>query len=212
MRRSNRLIMSLALMAATVAACGAQSSPPIAQALPSPRIVVAIDGYPLDRSLAAFAATKDLTDVLVVRNLAVGTPHWTTADGKAPAYIVEGRGATEAELAASGTIVTPVTATVVRSVLGGESKGDTVTFDVTGGQVGDIAVQASDEVAPDLSTLNGKSAVLAGVAQGGGDIDLRFLYGLDGDGKTLRSLLAGATTGQPVFSLDDMDAAFAARP
>jgi hypothetical protein len=196
----------------TLAACGGQAPHQDQAALLSPRITVVVEGYPLDRSLAAFAATENLTDVLVVRDIAVGEAHWTTPDGTPPAYIVEGRGATEAELTAGGTIVTPVTATVVRSVVGGESKGNQVTFDVTGGQVGDIAVRASDEVAPDIRQLDGvKTAVLAGVANSVGAIDLRFLYGLDGDGKTLRSLLASATSAQPIFSIDEMDAAFAAK-
>lgn len=175
--------------------------------------IIHVEGYPLDRSPAAMIADEHLDFAFVLTQVSAGAPHWNTPNNEVPAYIVEQRAPSESEGQANAKIVTPITATV-RSVAFGRLGvvGDTVTFDVVGGQVETVLMEASPEIAPVVSTLtSGGDILVAGRLEAETNAyQVMFAFSI---GKTrLTSLFESVGGGRPAGSLITTLEALAAKP
>jgi len=181
-----------------------------APAPPSGVQVIHIEGYPLDRSLKGLADYPKLDAALLLTEVKLGQPHWTTPDGAAPLYIAQNRPPNQDEMRRNDLIVTPVTGTVSEVLRGSQfSAGDEVSFVVAGGRVGTVQVQADEEIAPNLDQLSrGGTILLAGEVRKTGVI-ASFVYQLEADGASVRSLLKSASDRTPDFSLPDLKQALA---
>lgn len=122
-----------------------------------------IEGYPLNLSVKEMTMMKDLQFVAELDSFSVGDAIWLTKDGKAPAYVLEGRPPTEQEAEDFSQIVTPVTARVVRNLWGDASEKSTIRLHILGGTVNGVSELAGEEIAPSIRDLvAANSVVVAG--------------------------------------------------
>lgn len=200
-------LAGLALALTIFSSCSAKEQPLGASDSSEPQQIIKVDGYPLDRSLTGLVMWNQLDAAVVLDDIKIGEPRWTTLDGRPPSYIREARAPTEEEGARAEGIVTPVTATVHEALWGNVADGDTITFLIGGGAVGDVSMEASTEVAPSLADLGSSDRlIVAGrvvdsTAQP--TLDVAFAYSLSEQGKTVGLMLsAGGDEGR--FTLDDL--------
>lgn len=170
------------ILAATLLAAGCTGSAPaptektVLDASPVAKTTISVSGYPLDRSLHGLITHPDVSAVLLVTNPVKGQPYWSTPDGKAPAYIVEGRNQNADEVKRVDSIMTPVTVTVQAALSGGIKPGSTITLVFTGGTVGDVAMTTDTDVAPDMDDLFSAGRLLVAGPATGTTMSPYFVY------------------------------------
>jgi hypothetical protein len=185
----------------------AQSAP---AAQPNEVQVIRIDGYPLDRTLKGLTSYPKLDAVLLLTDIKLGEARWTTPDGEPPLYILQNRVPNLDEVRRNDVIVTPVTGTITQVLRGPQfTAGDDVTFEVAGGQVLNVKVQADEEIAPNLDRLIGGGQVLLAGEVRKATIIPSFVYSLETDGNGVKSLLKSASDTAPEFRLGDLKRALA---
>lgn len=186
---------------------------PSAAAPADPVQVIRMDGYPLDRTLEGLVNYPDLDAVLVLSGVELGEPHWTTPDGEPPLYVLQNRPPDIEEVRRNDLIVTPVTGRISQVLRGDQFRaGDEFAFEVAGGRVGDVDYQADTEIAPDHGQLRRGGRILVAGEMRGPVIVPSFVYRLEADGNSVRSLLTSASDTAPDFGLADLKRALAARP
>jgi hypothetical protein len=212
--RDRPAFIGVLLMLSILAGCAPVSPGPSDTSSPDPGSsirVIALGGYPLDRTLNGLIGYPRLDAVLVVSDVTLGEPHWTTRDGLPPPFIVGDAVAPSPGPGGFDTIVTPGRATVTKVLRGHLTVGQQVTFEVAGGRVGDIEVDADQEIAPDRALLSGgRAIVLAGEIVNARLIPA-FVYAVGPDRNQLTSLLTSGSYDRPDFGIDDLDRALRSR-
>ncbi len=158
-----------------------------------------ISGYPLNRTLEALIEDSDSQEIFVVEALESGqavdlTPTGTGADVSPTA------------------IITPVNGLVTEVLRGDLRPGITSPqIPILGGHVGNKVVEASPEIAPDLSDLlvDGGRILIAGLPAtypelGGASIESSFIYKIDEDGTATSLLESASENPYPTFKMEDL--------
>lgn len=164
-----------------------------------------LSAYPLDRSLDALISDPDAQTIVLLdiagKGKAVDVTPEADASGSAPV-----------------TIVTPVKGTVVRVLKGSWSDANLI-FPVLGGQVGNVEVTATRELAPALADVTGSSTqlLLAGVIRnapelGGQYLDASFIYSVNNGGNARSLLESAGPSERPEFKIADLTAALDLAP
>ena len=164
---------------------GATASPSAAK-VAAPQVLT-VSGYPIDRSIEALAKS-DVDFIVVVSGISAGIPRWTTPNGEAPSYIVEGRAPSESESINNVWIETPVTGRVTKVIRGSLAVGSSFSSAIVGGTVKNVTMNAGDELAPDMIALRSGPVVVAGRTVNG-STEITYAYSLRGD--SLKALLSG---------------------
>jgi hypothetical protein len=166
--------------------------------------VITLEGYPLDRSRQGLKGMRGQLDYLaIVQAAALGSsPHWTTPDGSAPAFIDEGRAPRPEE-----GLVNLVTSVDIRPISATKNSMSPRTMSVVGGSLDGVKYVADSEVAPALEDVKGLLLVGGAVSEDG-VLDPWFVYSVDDQGKAT-SLIDSADVGdvgaRPSFMLEDLD-------
>ncbi|MGW5240885.1 hypothetical protein ACWEOW_18285 [Monashia sp. NPDC004114] len=188
----------MVLVAALAAGC-ASHSPSSTTSGASPAETHEVHGYPIDRSLEALANWRDLDIVVMVRNVTY-------------------QKAVKLSRVANGfpAVVTPASATVVRSIYGHAKAGQTLNTLFAGGDTGALHVTASEELAPNRDAVaKSPLLVIAGemktTPDTGSIVEPLFVYRLDKDGRLTSLLESGGARSRPVFTLKELSARLAER-
>lgn len=209
--------------AAALSACTTSATEPAAPAAAGTTAVtstaatkrIAVEGFPLDRSMNGLADSTTDT-VVVVSGLQAQPATWLSEDGKAPAYLKTGEPPTEEEAMKPQALVTPVRATVQQSLRGAATTGSPILFQVPGGTADGVTLEAGGEIGVALDELlRGSSLLIAGPIMHNrlGDVlDPHFIYAVSADGTTVTSLLDSAGDDRrPSFTLAELQQRLASR-
>lgn len=174
--------------------------------------ILRLSGYPLDRSLEGLVAYPNLDVIAVVSEVRLGSPRWTTPDGQPPVYVSENRAPSRDEVGTYYTIITPATATIVRSLRGAFKKGMTIALALPGGRVGSYQIDVSDDVGPSVNEVAGGERILLAGRLFGAELEPSFVYSVGPGAGRVRSLVASASDKEPNFDVEELVRALASRP
>ena len=155
-----------------------------------------VSGYPLDRSLDALIAQRDM-DVVLLTGPVIAEPAVDLA-GTSPAPQAQGM----------PSIVTPGHA-AVRQVLRGDAP-RTINVVIAGGVVGNERVVAGDEIAPSPADLSQAATLLwvgewVTVPGRGRSLEPWFVYSVGEDGVATSLLSSAGDEAYPTFRLADFE-------
>lgn len=194
MKRSLTVVVLAGCVGLPIAGCS--SSQPTATTV---RETHALHGYPIDRTLNGLATRVDLDTVVVVEGLRTSAAVQLASSEKGfPA------------------VVTPATGKATAVLYGRKPAGGVVRTVFGGGTTPDMAVNASKELAPDLTQVRtAQRLVIAGEYTSdpavGEVLDPLFVYVLSADGVLTSLLESGSSDPHPTFTLTQLKAALAKR-
>jgi hypothetical protein len=204
---------------AALSACTASAPEPTAAPQPATTTTaatrtIAVEGFPLDRSLDSLAASK-VDAIVVLSGLQAQPATWLSEDGKAPNYMKTGEAPSEEEATHPQALVTPVQATIRQSLRGAATAGASLLFQVPGGTADGVTLDAGGEIGVAIDELlRNETLLVAGPIVDnrlGKVLDPHFVYAISADGTTATSLLESAGDNpHPTFTLAELEQRLAA--